>query len=463
MTNANITLVSPQLAVTAAQAVSTSTLVIIDTNHNSFDRTAIYTSSDYVSQTVAGTPLRAALNSAFLPSPKNSFVVAGRAKGTASLAPQDVADGELYEVTITVADGASVVASYTASVAEDAEDACTALKADIDAVTDITDHVTATVVGTGADAVLEVSLNTSDDDYTLSALSENLEVTYTTTEAATDTLSEIQKFYTDGFGFVISTDHTVTYVASMMAACEVANKIYVTSTQASDAYSTLFDGVTAPASSDVGAVAKFNQYEFTHVMYHDKADTEFPEAARITEFNWITPGETNWEHKSIGFGVAQNVSEGRALSDGELINLASRNMSTVLSAKKNIVVAGWTGTGNRVATGARIEHVNFGQFAKENLETILMNYLVRVRKEGMNDAGIGRVKGQMEAWLNRYVGPQQALNPARPYKLVFPKASDLSFEDQASGLLQSTTAELYMNASIDAIHVVPLTITFAEL
>ena len=464
MADNNIIRIVTSLATGSAQAADYSTLLIVDTNHNSLTRVVQYTNSDYTT-VAAGTPLRKALTSAFSATVKPPLVLAGRAKGTTTVTPSGVADGEVFEFSIEVADGATVTASYTAGALDDEEAVVTGLKADIDLVTGVTDHVTATVVGTGTAAVLEISLVASGDDYRVYGESANIAFSFTTTEAAGDTLAAIVE-QGKGFTYVVSTDHTPAYQASMMAACEVLRKLYFTSSALIENINTNYDGETAPAANDVAAVAAHNNYLYTHVMYHEKA-SDYPEAVRITQFTWLEPGTSDWQYKSLsGFGVAQHPTEGRPLNDTELVNLESKTASTILNEGNLSVVSGRTGSGNRVGTGDRIEHVAWGLYAESKLTQRLRTLKFRKHKLGMNDSDINLVKGTMESWLGTQIsqpGNAKAINPQAKWVIEFPKAKDLSFESQSSGLLEAITATVYMDASIDAIHVVPLTLTFTDV
>lgn len=462
MAQNNIVLVQPVVRGVAAQTGDISTLMILDTNHDSLDRYKIYASDEYQSTIASGTPLRKALDSAFSPTPTPSIVVVGRAKGTAVLSFPDVGDTDVFGVSIEVADGATVTASFTAGAADDAQDVATGLKADIDAVTAVTDHITATVVGTGSDAVLQITLVATTDDYRLYGTTSNVSVSYTTTEAAADSLSAIQDFYAD-FTFVMSTNHTPSYQTALAAACEVAKKLYFTSTALPIAYTASYDGVTAPDSSDILAVIAHANYQWSHAMYHEAA-ADYPEAQRVTRFSWLRPGTTDWQYKSlVGFGVAQHATENRALTTGEILNISSKYGSTIVNERGLAVVSSYDGLGNRVGSGDRIEHMHFAIYAKQQIEAILMTFKYNVDKLGMNDQDIGRIQGQIVAFADRETGPSLALNPANPYKIVFPKAKDITFLQQSSGRLSSVEATFYMNASIDSIHVTPLVITFTGL
>ena len=169
MTNPNIVVVNSTVQQTGVDAGDYKTQIIIDTHFSTFDRVTSYASGGY-SSVPTGSALRKALDAAFSPDIIPNIVKVGRSKGTAVYAPSGVADGNEYGFTITVDDAGVQTAqneTYTTGVGEDAEDIVTALKTQFDLVSAITDVVTLTVVGTGADAVLQIALDDSSDDFTI--------------------------------------------------------------------------------------------------------------------------------------------------------------------------------------------------------------------------------------------------------------------------------------------------------
>ena len=454
MAETGIVNINVALNVTAAAAQDYSTLLIVDCNHTSFDRAAIYASPDDYSGVAAGSPLRLALESAFRASVLPSQVIAGRATGKAVLTPQDVADTEQYDVTITVAGGGTVVASYTAGAADTEEDVCTGLQADIDAVTAVTDEVTATVVGTGADAILEITLNTTTDDFIVSGLTTNLELESVATEAASDTLTEIANFNSQ-WTWLASTDHRPSYQTSMAAAVQPLQKIYVTSTQLAVAYSS-WDGISTPASDDIGALFESLNYNYAHVMYHDQADAIYPEMTRVTEFTWLKPGQDNFALRSLsGVDVAQLADGSRPLNTTELGNLESRAMSTIVNFYGQAVVGSRTDRiGNRVSSGTRLETISVAIYTKQEIERTTATFLLKNRKAALNDSDITRLKNRWQKFFDDNAstsGVPRAFQPSRPVSIVVPRAKDISFEDKVAGFFHDAVITGYLDPSIDSV------------
>jgi hypothetical protein len=453
----NINQVNAALQLTAAAALDYSTVLIIDAHHDSFERATVYTDPASYSSIPEGTPLRRALDSAFSASVRPARVVVGRALGDFVLTPSDIEDNETYSFTIQILDGVTETINATVDPGDTAEDLAEAWKTSIDANVDLTDHITSTVVGSGADATLVISANTSDDDFNISGVSDGITTESVITESAADIIENISNFNPD-WTYITATDHTPSFQLAMGAQAAVLQKPYFTSTDNPVAYSTWAGINVVPDAEDVGAQFVFNSNQYAHVMYHDRA-SDYPEVARITEFTFLRPGEDSFNYKPItGFGLGLIQGGARKLNTNELNNLQQRNMSTIVNLGGTPVVAG-----NRMATGVRIEAIVFSLYAQQELGRRLDTLFLNGRKFGMNDADLGVMENSLTTWLNTNVstpGKARALDPHVPYTMLFPRAKDISFEDRVDGVV-TFEAILYLDASIDST-VLNLTLTYRD-
>jgi hypothetical protein len=139
-------------------------------------------------------------------------------------------------------------------------------------------------------------------------------------------------------------------------------------------------------------------------------------------------------------------------------------MTTVVYDGGQSYVGGYDGGGNRMANGVRIESVYWTDRAAQVLKSRALTLLLNKNKMGMNDNDIAMVIGSFYTWLNTQVstiGSTYALDPIRPFKITYPKASEISFDDKVAGLLQGITITAYSDASIDKI-IADLTVTFYD-
>lgn len=449
--------VNASLQLSAAASNDYSTLLIVDAHHRSFDRTKVYATQDgYKADVPEGTNLRKALDSAFYPDVKPNRVVVGRAKSTAIISAGAVSDGQTYQFTITVSAGASELVSASPGLNGTAETLFTAMKADIDANTAITAEVTATVVGTGNSATLQIALVTGDSDFILSDIDPVFTVTASISESAGDILTNIRNFNKD-WTYMMATDHSPSFQISMAAQAVNLQKVYVTSTDLPEAYNTVYVEGATPSPNDVPSLFKSNSNDYAHATYHNRAE-DYPEAARVTRFTNRLPGASAFNYKKIGFELAQLSDGTRRLNSNELFNLQNKSASTVISLGGQPVIAG-----NRVASGKRIEAIIFMLYVKQELARITDTLFLNADKLGMNAPDIGRIASAWTSFLDRNVSTPNSpkgLDPVKPYILIMPKAKDISFEDRAAGIITAKLT-LFLDASIDST-VLDLSLTYRD-
>lgn len=462
MTNPNIVVVNSTISQTGVDAGDYKTLLIVDPHWSSFDRVTSYAAGGYTDIPTT-TKLYKALNAAFSQDLKPSVVKVGRAKGAAVYTPSAVAETKEYGFTITVKDGYSLNETYTTGAAETAEDVVTALKTQFDLDSDITDHVTLTVSGTGAAAALIISLVASADDYTVTTFTGDYTLEGTASEAAADTLEAISDV-DDDWSWLVTTSHTPSYQTAMASAVEaLIYKKYFTSSQLEENYES-WDEVSVPDPNNVGALIVYGGYTRTNVFYDHEADTKFPEAARYSKFALKEPGRSDFQCKEIvGFGRPSfRADASQQLNKQEILNLEQNFVTTIVRQGGLNLVAGNNGQGNRMASGVRIETKYWTDRAAQVIEQRVLSLKVNKDKLGFNDDDISSIKGTIESWLDTQVstiGSTYALDPVRPFQVIVPKYKDISFEDKVAGLLQGIQVIAYSDASIDKV-IVDLNVTF---
>ena len=460
MTNPRIVVVNSTIAQTAAVEEDYKTQMIFDCNHLTLDRTSVYAQEGYDDVPV-GTKLRTALDAAFLPDLKPAIVRVGRLKGVSTYTPTAVASGKEFGLTITVADGYSLEATYTTAVGEDAQDVLTAIAALFNADDDITDHVTVAVSGTGAAAVLIITLVSGDDDYSLSGFTGDYTITGVPTEVPVEAIADILDFNSD-WVFATCTHHVATYQASFAAAMQpIADKYFITSSKNAENYAT-WDGVTAPSTADLMSVVKFNNYTKTHVAYHHLADN-FYECMLVSLYSQQPAGSISWQLKNPpSFPLALNFAQTRALNVAELLKIKAVNGSTVVRQGGFVFTGGYEGSGNRFSDGVRIEAKHWTTYASQQIRRRLLTLMINSNKIGMNIFDFNKIKNLIEDFLQTQVstvGLTYALNPIKPFVVTMPNPRDISFEDQVDGILQGIKITAYSDASVDSI-ITDLTVTF---
>jgi hypothetical protein len=431
--------------------------LIIDCNHLTLNRTTVYTTvADYSSSVATGTTLRKALDSAFSASTKPAKVVVGRSKGSAVLNPGTPVFNVPYGFTITVSGNASLVVSAVVGSAENEEDLCNAWKASLDGDPTIAAQVISTVNGTGTAAQLIISLESAYKDFSLSSVSSLVDVTHVMTEASVDAITAITDFNSD-WTYFMCTNHSSSVQLAMAVTADVIKKPYVTSSAEEEAYAN-WDGVSAPASYDIGAVLKYNSLVYSNVMYHQSTDN-YPEAVRITEFSYRIPGESSFQDKSLsGYAIATLSDGSRNLNGTELYNLDQKNYSTIVNRGGVAALRG-----NRTCSGIRIEALAVTNYSAQEIKRRLDTLFLKFAKLGMNQKDMGKIANAIKSFLATITttsNTTKALDPVRPYLLILPQEDEISFEDRADGIL-TFNLTLYLDPSIDST-VLNLTLTYRD-
>lgn len=453
MTDSRIVVINSSTAVTATKEGDYRTTLILDTHFDTLDRVRTF-APDEQSTVPVGTPLRRALDAAFTPVTKPKFVLVGRSKGTATYAPVGVADGNEYGFTLNVDDAGTVTSqneTYTTGAAETAEDIVTALKTQFDLVTAITDVVTLTVVGTGADAVLQISLDDSSDDFSITTFTGDYTLTGTPTETGQETIDEVLTI-NDQFTFVVATSHTPSYqnaLASVIGSYN--NKLYFTSSQLSENYGT-WDGTSIPAANNVMATFKYNGYGSAHCNYHHEADTKYPELLMISLFTRLEPGLQEWQfNRETVLPIAQRADLSKPLTTGDQTNIQNAGGSTTINLGGKAVFGGYEGSGGKMADGTAIQVRWWAIYAEIKIKALWETLILNSDKLGMNRFDIPKFRNLANGFLRRQastLGRTAALDPDNPPKLVFPDPSDIVFADKVSGTLQNISITAYYDPAI---------------
>jgi len=395
----------------------------------------------------AGSEEHTAASAFFSQSPAPSQIKVGRREvDLITFTPSAAtATGQVYTITVVGTDDVAVVATFTTSTgSETAADIVTDLKADLSGIVGVTVAGTTTLT-------LSKSGSTAFSVNTLKRLAD----AYTVTETAAAGLSAIEAVDSD-FYFITAHDHTEAYILSMAAAVEAKEKLYFVSSQDVNGLATL----AVPATDTLGKLTDLNYFR-TASMFHQTADTTFPECAFVGKGGPYEPGTITWANKQlagVAFGI--NPTSLNVLSATELNNLQARNANVVIRTggipitREGRVVGGGSGLGEW------IDVIRSRDLLIARIREAYQNKLINAPKVSYTDNGIAEMRGVLTTTLNRYVSTEASPNILRendPYTTNFPRAADVSLaEKSASKLTGSFTAIL-----AGAIHVVVVTGTLA--
>lgn len=371
-----------------------------------------------------------AAQAAFSQSPSPTIFKVGRQGDTTStLTPEDVAEDTVYNVTVTVNDNDSVTATYTALLADTAEEIAIDLAGQINGDANVADHVTASVVGTGATAVLEISPNTSADSYFLSD-EQNLTVEIVSVESPAQTILAISDIDNDYY-FVTAHNKSQNFVLNMAEAIEVTQKIYFVAVQDEDAYATLAD----PATDTLGILAESNFFRSSG-WYHHEADTRYPDTAFVAVASPSTPGTKVWGNNQIrGFGASRNAGGGK-LTFTQRSNLNDRNSNWVETLGGVDIT-----TPGKVAGNEWIDIIRDRDYYVARLTEAYQQKFINSPKIPYTDSGINELRSVFNTVSDRLVTtPTQpnVLQEENPYSSNFPKAAEVPLADKQMRILRAT-------------------------
>jgi len=284
----------------------------------------------------------------FASTPSPAQIKIGRREADLTLTPENVSENTQYTITVSVNDGDSVTATYTALVADTAEEVVDAIKAAIDADADVTNHVTTTKIGVGSAATLTIQASGVGDVFDVSDVN-NLSQSFASTEDAGVVLQAVRDV-DDDFYFVTAEDHSAAFVIDMADAVQAMEKLYFVSTQEQDSITTPY----SVASTDILAKLKINGYTRTAGFWSQDADTKFRECNYVGYGAPYSPDVRAivWGQVELaGVPLAQN-ADGNQLTATQQLNLDNRNASYVrYTAAGNRVEGGKFGSGRWIDQG----------------------------------------------------------------------------------------------------------------
>jgi len=287
----------------------------------------------------------------------------GKVEASLVLTPEPILNGKVYSFVVGNATETGTC-TYTATTGDTEEDVVDNLLADIATFTTIASEVTATKVGVGALATLELVATGSFIINKVSGLVEQ----YTATESYEDSLSAIRA-EDDDFWFFNSSARVVSDQTALASAIQATSKSYFTAS--SDAAS-IAAGYTV-ASTDLGAVLKTNNYSRVTALWGAIVNT-YPECTYVGVNAPFSPDERSvvWDGRElIEVPVATNTI-GNELTSTQRGYLDSRNMSYVATTSVGPRILGGKMAGGKWIDDIRTQDTIIARVS-EALDTLILN------------------------------------------------------------------------------------------
>lgn len=354
-----------------------------------------------------------------------------------------------YSISMSTGDAVSS-ASYKSLTTDDAE---TILGVLATSLASGAAESTATVVGTGEDATLEIV----DTGATASVVdsASYLNSSFVSTEAAASLFAEILEEAEQDFYFLTAEDHTEEFVLQMAAEVEATNssdypKQYCFSIQEAGT-------LTPPVDPAVDTLGKSQELGYTRTAgrWHHNADTIFPEVWITAKMGQYIAGTSNWKFKiPTGIDAAKDLVTGKNLSSSKQGYIKDRNGS-------------WFGIergvnfnhGGKVASGEWADIIRSVDYMNDLIETRLLNLQLNTSVNGkisFTSTDKTLVANVVDSVLAQCVD-LKILTGYEP--TVVP--DEVPFEDQANRILQGLDWTGYLAGAVNFI-VVSGTLTYKD-
>lgn len=384
-----------------------------------------------------------AAQSAFSSSNGLNTLIIGRREADAVLslvaAPQQ---NENFQLKVEVNDGDEVTVNYTESGASPTQESVlTAIKGLIDADGDVASHVTTTVSGTGASATLTISPIAATDFFILSGVS-NLNEAYTGTETGAEVYQAIVQ-ENDSFYAVTADDKSEAFVLSLAASVNADDKQYWVSTAEQGSLELLAE----PATDLLGKLRE-NNYARVVGIYHQEAETTFPELAELGHNLPFLAGSIVWGNDITSGVPASRNSAGILLTTTQKNNLLARN------------AAFWDRQGGVdffnsdvfTMNGERPENIRGRDSMRADMITELRGLLLSQNgtKIPYNNSGIAQIENTVRQVLDTYV---QRNFIQGNYVITTPDARNISVQKKASQLFDELTFVAQLTGAITMVEV----------
>lgn len=381
----------------------------------------------------------------------NRFMLGKRLADKATYTLDTNRIGKVTTYSISVSTGEDISsASYESLTTDDAETILGVLSTSLASGAA---EITATVVGTGESAVLEI-VDTGTTPSVVDSFT-NMTVSFESTETAANVLAEILEEAEQDFYFLTSEDHTEEFVLQMAAEIEATDssdypKQYHFSVQESDVLTPVAD----PAIDTLGKVQELG-YARTAGRWHHNADTLFPEVWITGKMGQYTAGTSNWKFKiPQGIDAASDPVTGKNLSSGKQGYIKDRNASW-FGVERGVTF----NHGGKVASGEWLDVIRATDYMNDLIETRLLNLELNTSVNGkisFTNPDKTLVANVVDSVLSQCVD-LKILTGYEPCSVP----DEVPFEDQANRILQGLNWTGYLAGAVNFI-VVNGTLTYKD-
>lgn len=252
----------------------------------------------------------------------------------------------------------------------------------------------------------------------------------------TDDLDAIQNIDDDWYALAC-TDRTKAVVQAIAGWTEARTKIFGTASDEAD----IIDVAAGTDVTSIAAVLNQLGYVRTFVVYHDDADSDYPECAWFGRVLPTQPGSVTWKFKTLA-SIAYS-----DLTTTESNNARNKKANTY----EYIGGVGVTREGT-MAQGEFIDIIRGIDWLTARIQEFVYALLVNSDKVPYTDAGIASVEAEVRRALDLGVSNNFIADDPQ-YTVSVPKAADVSPANKAARLLQDVSFQATLAGAIHAVEI----------
>lgn len=275
-----------------------------------------------------------------------------------------------------------------------------------------------------------VEVSTAGTGWSIKATSNITVVQPASSETWPDCLVAIRAASSEFYGLTTE-DHTDGGITAIAAWAEANNVLYGTSSQAV--------AIPTSATTDIASTLEGLGYTRTFIMYHQNADTEFPECAWMGDRLPPVAGSAQWVNTRL-VGVTPIY-----LDDAQIGYLESKKCNYYdIIAGTAVTKQGW------VSSGGFIESTMLIDWTKSRIQELMMFRMVNSQKLPSDNAGLAVIQSDINTVLQE--GVKNGGFAASPAPTVYvPDILDIDPNLRAQGIVSGIKFQARMVVSITKI------------
>ncbi|ASU03373.1 hypothetical protein [Pseudoalteromonas phage J2-1] len=398
-----------------------------------------------------------ALRGGFSQTPRPQSIKVGRANASTVLnVTEDVVDGLEYNVTVNALGSlAALEISVTAGTGETKQDILDQVVTAITGNADLNAKITASVTGTGNDAILTLSHKVGDDWFTVTNLLNLSTSAGAVEESAAEMLAAIA-IEDDSWYYITSEEKSVTFIEELAAEVEARFKLFRYTTKEEGAYAAVLSGSVK--------TVKDNQYFRTMPEYHHLAEDTYPEVAALAEIATFTTGRVTYHARIVsGVPAALNATGGN-LTATQVSNMKSNEVN--FYDKVQISGASFSTNpsityGGKVASGELTMNIVTRDNLQVDLEATTTELMIR-QKNGrlaFDETSLNKVRGAVRTVLNQYESEDFHNFLLPNTSITIPRVSEINAADKAANVFKQVS---FKGTLRGAIHMIEITGTLGN-